>query len=655
MDINLQSLKTSLTPKRVIWAIVILLILALLVTIGRIGMTTAQLLNDVDAAKTILADPVSNAGELPPLVEKSTADLTKLESQLSPFYGLMRGLNWLPRIGGDVAAVPELLPLGVALANAGNAAIVPLSPVLDALADGTPTADLPALAADAIAPNTDAFAHAADFVDIATARRAEIDSETLSPRLAKLVNRLDSGLPLLKMGLELAPVTPELLGINSPQTYMLLAQNNDEMRATGGFISAVGLLTLDGGKITDLKIEDSYAVDDFSHEYPPAPEPLKRIMSAYYWVFRDGNWSPDFPTAAQDLLRLYHISRDGKIAGVIAVDQMALQEIVSAIEPVQVPGFDEPATGANVIEQIRQSWSPNDPNFKGWDADWYKNRKNFMGDLVSALRTRVEKNPATVNWPVLLDATQAAFTGRHIQLWVDDDTAEMAIQRIKWGGGAPASTDGDYIFPVESNVGFNKMSAVVETDFEYQVNLSSLENIVASFTLTQTNPVAPNGACNSKPHYGKDYWDMMKRCYWNYWRLYVPEGSTLISGTPHAVAGENILTGVPFPAEFAPLTDVSGVSGWGTLVFVPRGETVATRVEYRLPSSVVVTDGDSRQYRLTVQKQAGSVDVSGRVTVVLPPHVTLISANPQPDSIVGNTLTFPISLTADHTIMVKFQ
>jgi len=232
------------------------------------------------------------------------------------------------------------------------------------------------------------------------------------------------------MGLQLAPVAPELLGIDSPKTYMLLAENNDEMRATGGFISAVGLITLDGGKMGDLSIEDSYAVDDFSREYPPAPEPMKRILSAYLWVFRDGNWSPDFPTAVQDVLRLYHISRDTEIDGVIAVDQIALQMVVAALEPVSVPGFDEPATGDNVIEQIRRSWSPDDPNFKGWDADWYANRKNFMGDLVAALRNRIENDPASVNWLRLAETLVAVMDERERSLNLQIQDLQTTLERL---------------------------------------------------------------------------------------------------------------------------------------------------------------------------------------------------------------------------------
>ncbi len=650
MEHSLPSLKNFFTPKRRILAVVAFIIIVSLIPVVRIGWTARALWMDFSRAKAIAAvSSAATPAEIESLVHQTRLDLTALDARLSPFYGVMR------RFDGDVAAVPALLPIGVSLAEAGDTVLPALSPVLPQILNRTDGAEeLLASAANAIVQNPEAFSRAAEKVDTALAYRAKIDAATLSPRLARQVNRLDAGLPLLKLGLELAPAVPDLLGTDSPKTYMLLAENNDEMRATGGFISAVGLLTLDGGKMGELTIEDSYTVDDFSREYPPAPAPMKRIMSAYLWVFRDGNWSPDFPTAVQDLLRLYHISRDTQIDGVIAVDQIALQMVVAALEPVQVPGFDEPAIGENVIELIRKGWSPNDPNFKGWDADWYKNRKNFMGDLVSALRSRVEDDPTGVNWVQLADALVAVMDERHGQIWLANPQSQAVFHRRGWDG-AVQSPPGDFLLSVESNVGFNKMSAAVETKLNYRVNLSNLAGISATLTMTQTNLAASNASCNPQPRYGKDYWDMMDRCYWNYWRVYVPPGSVLMNATPHGVSGKYMFLGEDFPAQMDDLTDVAGKAGWGTLLLVPRGETVSTTVRYRLPPAVVSRADDGWRYRLTIQKQAGTQAIPVRVRIILPPGRSGVSVSPAPQMVSDNKLSFTLALTIDREIEIVFQ
>ena len=61
-----------------------------------------------------------DAAALLPLVGQTHQDLLALDAELRPFYGLMKRLDWLPRVGGDVAAGPALIELGIHLTQAGD-------------------------------------------------------------------------------------------------------------------------------------------------------------------------------------------------------------------------------------------------------------------------------------------------------------------------------------------------------------------------------------------------------------------------------------------------------------------------------------------------------------------------------------------------------
>src|SRR5215211_16412 len=63
-----------------------------------------------------------------------------------------------------------------------------------------------------------------------------------------------------EVGARLGPSLPWLLGMQGPRTYLVLVQNSHELRATGGFIAAVGRVSVDGGRLTDFDFEDSYAL-----------------------------------------------------------------------------------------------------------------------------------------------------------------------------------------------------------------------------------------------------------------------------------------------------------------------------------------------------------------------------------------------------------
>ncbi|MCX6705358.1 MAG: DUF4012 domain-containing protein, partial [Candidatus Woesebacteria bacterium] len=59
----------------------------------------------------------------------------------------------------------------------------------------------------------------------------------------------------------LAGSLPRLLGQDKSKTYLVLFENNMELRPTGGFIGSFGLVTFDGGRLSDLTVNDVYSAD----------------------------------------------------------------------------------------------------------------------------------------------------------------------------------------------------------------------------------------------------------------------------------------------------------------------------------------------------------------------------------------------------------
>src|SRR5215213_640984 len=128
-----------------------------------------------------------------------------------------------------------------------------------------------------------------------------------------------------EVGARLGPSLPWLLGMQGPRTYLVLVQNSHELRATGGFIAAVGRVSVDGGRLTDFDFEDSYALYSERSTYPPAPLPMQQYMGIPLLVMRDANWSPDFPTTAQVARALYAQETGTRVDGVFTIDLTAVR------------------------------------------------------------------------------------------------------------------------------------------------------------------------------------------------------------------------------------------------------------------------------------------------------------------------------------------
>ncbi|MCX6029375.1 MAG: DUF4012 domain-containing protein [Chloroflexi bacterium] len=583
------------------------LIQLLLVLLGLILVWLAwSAVRTADQARAALADLRQlealagrpSADALPAL----RADLAGLEQHLvatqaagRPFLAVAPAFGWLPQVGPTVRDAPALLAMAIELAGGGRQALDALAPVADLLSQRG-QGDLLARAVPVLQAAAPGLAPVEARFAKAEALRATIHGP-LHPRLAPQMARLDRLLPLARTALRLAQVAPALLGADGPKTYLVLAQNNHELRGTGGFISGVGVVRLEGGRIVQLKLGDSYAVDNFQQPHPPAPPALAEQMGAQLLLLRDSNWSPDFPTSSQVARALYQQDQGVATDGALALDLEAVRLLVGALEPLQVPGMAEPVTGQNVIDLMKRSWEAPATSQgtvqEAQTSDWWAKRKDFMGEMVAAALAKLQGG-GDLNPIQLATAMLAMLDGRHLQLAVDDPTLAAALAERNWDGGLRPPTQGDFLAVVDSNVGFNKVNAVVRQELAYRV-APDAGRLAATLTLTYTHPMPPQtGPCDRTPRYGDSYDDLIRRCYWDYLRVYAPAGSELLAADGldqlKTERGEGNTT------VFA-----------GAFVLKPGEQRVIT-LRYRLPAAIT-----SDSYRLAVRKQAGTIAVPLRV------------------------------------------
>jgi hypothetical protein len=408
----------------------------------------------------------------------------------------------------------------------------------------------------------------------------------------------------------LAPHLAALLGMDRPRTYLLLVQNNHELRGTGGFIAAVGRITVDKGRVTDLDFADSYEFYSSDKTYPPPPPPLLKYMGIEMLLPRDANWSPDLPTAAQLFEFLYLRERGGAIDGIVTVDLNAVRHVVEGLEPLEVAGLADPITSANVEEQIIQLYdSPTEGGDVATDlGEWWSNRKNFIPAMAKSILQRVEDRD--INLIAMVAAMQNALSDRSVQVWMKDPAIQSIFNQAGWGGALRPEQGADFLAVVDSNVGYNKVDAALQRGADYAVTWpdGADEAALATLTLTYTHPVdAEDPGCPAGTRYGASYEDMVERCYFDFVRVYVPGGSELVAAegvVPDSIAvrrgerGTRVLTGY-FTVE-------------------PR-QSHQVRFTYRLPPDIT-----PEAYRLIVQRQSGTGPLPLRLTAVGETAVTTL-------------------------------
>ena len=527
---------------------------------------------------------------------RCASNLANLETHLAatqriarPFLGLAPLLGWLPEIGPTVRDTPQLLEMGIELAGGGRQALDALMPVVDLLGQRgqgellARALPLIAAAGPELAAADTRLARAEALADAGARPAASQAGATISALQAVL-------LPLACTGMKGAQIAPSLLGMDSPRTYLVLAQNNDELRPTGGFISGAGHVRLDNGQITEIKLGDSYAVDNFEQPHPEPPAMLRELMGADLLLLRDSNWSPDFPTSALVARALYAQDRGIDTDGAIALDMEAVRLLVEAVGPLQVPGIEQPITGENTIAALKQAWEApptTQDTVQSSTSNWWEKRKDFLGIMVAAVMAKLQGGD--LDPAALAKALYEMLDGRHLQIAVDDPDVAALLAERRWDGALQLPREGDFLTVIDTNVGFNKANAVVKPQIDYRVARDG-NDLMATLTITYTHtaqPLAPGTLCDRTPRYGDSYDELTVRCFWDYLRVYAPAGSEMVAAEglerTKTERGEGNTT--VFSGEFV----------------LKPGESHKVVLRYRLPNSVA-----TEPYQLFVRKQAGT-------------------------------------------------
>ena len=156
--------------------------------------------------------------------------------------------------------------------------------------------------------------------------------------------RIDTYGPLLDAYVDISARLPTILGWEGPRRYLVLTQNPAELRPTGGYTGSYGIIGFDRGRVVERTFRDVFLLDfpwDFPYVAPPRELTDYLLGPNQPWQFADANWSPDFPTSAQDALRLYaNESGDERLDGVLAITTYTIDEFLKLTGPIAVPEYD---------------------------------------------------------------------------------------------------------------------------------------------------------------------------------------------------------------------------------------------------------------------------------------------------------------------------
>jgi len=583
-------------------------------------------------------------------IHEARADASDLQEQLAPLSPVTAQLGGVPNIGSSLVASAPLLDYIVNLTTAADELLTGFEPLVKVEVSTQPLSQSVYNTLLAAQPQI-ATAHEA--LARATLASEQIELESLPIEIRSKVEKVNSLLPLAQQGVAFLNAAPNLLGRDAPRTYLLLAQNSDELRPTGGFISGAGVVKVFRGKVLEVSIADSYQYDDFSKPYPYPPDPLRYYMQADYWVLRDSNWSPDFPSAARTAQSLFELTTNQHVDGVVAFTPTLLQFVLRAVGPVQIPNLAEPVSANNLFDYMHSAWSTA-PGQK-ISKEWWLHRKDFMRDLGQALIAQVQGNPDRRTLVALAKALPPIIAGKHLLVYAEQPTLAASLKALHIDGSV-APTDGDYLFVVDTNIGWGKVNPFVKMAVSYQIDLSQPQAPQATLQLSYTHTIKTQVVCEHKAKYGDgSYAAETERCYWDYWRVLTPANTQLLESSVHPIAGQFLLTKQDDAGRVVQLSGENQTTEFAALMLLPTGATQTNSLRYQLPATVVKAERDLLTYQLKIQKQPGQQTVRYALSLNPPTGYHAIHLPAEWKLTSQGALTTTVVLDQDRVVKLVFQ
>lgn len=362
---------------------------------------------------------------------------------------------------------------------------------------------------------------------------------------------------------------------NVTRTFLILLQNNMELRPGGGFLGEYAIVQVKNGQVISTYVEDANLLDQKVPDGVAPPYPFGAWLHVHNWKFRDSNFSPDFPTNVAEAEYFYHLAGGtDTFDGVIAVNATVFNDILGLTGPITVPGYGETfnsTDGALNLEQYVEQYYIEHPKVNS------QGRKDIMKAMAPII---IQKLFSLNNISKIANLVHQEFQDRNIMVNFTDPTLQKEIESVHWDGSVTQNWGGDYLMMVDANMGALKTDYYMRRQVTYNVDLTTTPPTVT------LNIIYKNTATHG---------DWRTSDYHSYLRVYVPEGSTFTSS--HMVS--HMTTGQDFNKTFF---------GFKCDVLI-GGETNATIV-YQLPKGFNVND-----YKLLIQKQSGVEGVPVTVNV----------------------------------------
>ena len=632
---------------RAVFAVVLTLV-AVLVMSGLVLASNAR--NEINDSWSSL-ERILNTVNNTPGTDLTLADFERLQVGVTDLSNSLTSakrqtifLRPFAPLYADLHATLESLDIAQELVLAANDVLTGMQPTLFFLTQGEENETVvPQLSSgerivELLTLGRGRFLSAQNHLVLAQQEIDALDLERLSPDMLITVDGMRQQYDYLREVNSTLLDAPDLLtlalGTEDIQTYLVLSQNSDELRPSGGYISTYGWMTVRNGRVMNY----NYSPTTVTSPNPPPASMASEISVPDWWLRYgepiyaawDGSWYADFPSTASMAAWYYDNGHnpESPVNGVIGIDIVGFEYLLEGLGSVTVPEYREtvtPDTFREAVYRIRAEGAA-DSEHKTFVAALYR-------QIISDWQNASQEQNQTLRGSIL-----RALQEKHIMLYFKDESLNRAASLLGWSGEQDDAVGNDYLMVADANIGSKSSRSVIrQTTYDVQIQPDGTVQGRASIAYDFSARVAEQDPAVRPAHYGSDI------NYNNLFQVFVPAQSVLIE------------TNNLDPAPTVVSTDEHTL--FTALVRIEYNQSERYQFSYTTPV-LVETMGPYRRYKLLLQKQPGTIGELANVQVTLPPGAEPISVSPEPAAsyhLDQSIIEFRVELLTDQWIEVIYS
>ncbi len=281
-------------------------------------------------------------------------------------------------------------------------------------------------------------------------------------------------------GLPFVDRLPQFL---SNKKYVVLLQNNYEIRPSGGFMGSYIALSTQPSGLNNIQFQDIYVPDGQLIGHVDPPMPVQQSFQQGWWKLRDSNYDPDFNIAGEQIAWFFSQANE-PVDGLIAINLPLAGKILEITGPIKLVDYPETITSENLYS-LAQMYA--EVNFFPGSTQ----KRDFLGAVGKELVARL-KAIKPVQIIKLGKLIYSQLKTHQILVWFKDPQLQKEIQFRGWDGGLGSSANTDYLYIIDTNLGANKANCCVTRSVDHQITgLESKLQINYQNTGQFHNPTPP--------------------------------------------------------------------------------------------------------------------------------------------------------------------